>query len=159
MSRLTCQANLSMLICLEWPVQTELSGCPAHCHNRWQVPDVLSRLYCHGWACHSCLVQVFCLSTYSVLGVIFCLSRPPFWVMPVLSQLSSPAALLTLSCPSFPVPTVLSQLFFPSCSDSAFLSPALFLPAVLSLLSSSHHPILSLLPWMPCLRCPFPAVP
>jgi hypothetical protein len=100
----------------------------------------------------------------------------------VLSLLSCPycrvfAILSSLNCPGYTnltdlsgclAPAVLSSISCTSCSVQAFSSlrscasllvPSTFVPYVLSLLTYSDRPVLSVLSWIPCASCPAPIFP
>ncbi len=126
LSRLTCQANLSRLICLGYPVQR---------HSWCHVPDVMPQLYCYG--CHSVPSQLSCpnwpvlllCSCHPVLSFFSCLYHPD---------------ILWLSCPGCPAPAFLSLALFPRYPVFVVM---LSLPCPICLV---QH----VLSWMPCLGCP-----
>jgi hypothetical protein len=142
MSRVTCQADESRLTCLCGP-----------------VPDVLSRLPCHG--CPAKLSRPgcpypSCTEPYSHVLVISSLATPRYITPTVLSGFSVLAILSRLYCPGCCVLAVLSRLYCPGCSVLAVLPqlscPSTLFPAlatVLSLLSCPYRPVQSVLSGRP----------
>jgi hypothetical protein len=82
---------------------------PVYCHTYCTVPDVLSRLYCHGCPASVVLSPV-------IVSQLLCLccpvlsSCPACTISSVLSGCSVPAVQSMLSCPSCPVSAVRTQL-------------------------------------------------
>jgi hypothetical protein len=117
-----------------WPLncQIKLSKLPCLIVSHVAIQGAMSWLFCHDYPTSVFLSWSSCPSSSArcpVLAVMFWPSCPFFHVLPVPSWLSSLAVLSPLfgpgflSFPSCPFPDV-----FPSCSASAFLSPALMFP-------------------------------
>ncbi len=130
LSELNCQGDLSRLSCFPVPFFMTQMSCPECCHGSLAT-----------------VVLPVALSLLSCSG-------PP--VLSFMSCLYIPAVLSR-----FPVQVFLSLLSFLAVSQLSWpgiLFPNSFFGAVLSLLSCSHYPVLSVLSWMPSVRCPVPGV-
>ncbi len=150
LSRLTCQATLSRLICLGFPVQR---------HSQCHVQDVMPQLYCHG--CQGVPSQLSCpisvvLSQPTDLSFCYVIAI----LHPVLSFFSCLyyPDILRLSCPDCPAQAFLSQL---SCAS--ILVPSSFSPLfciwchafiALSYLSCPTCPVLEALASKSYTDCP-----